>query len=100
MVQTIEGIVSLTKELLSSNSWTYVLTGMFQTDELESEFGQYRQLCGGCYHISLDQVRVPVGSWILDTYCKLQCIGTQHCAFPKVTIVVWAESPPGYLPPC
>jgi hypothetical protein len=56
LVQTIDGLVSLSKELLGTGEWKYVLLGMFQSDELEGEFGVYRQMCGGCYHIALDQV--------------------------------------------
>ena len=34
----------------------YVLLGKFQTDSLEARFGQYRQLAGGKYDVSLRQV--------------------------------------------
>ena len=34
----------------------YVLLGKFQTDSLEARFGQYRQLTGGKYDVSLRQV--------------------------------------------
>ena len=34
----------------------YVLLGKFQTDSFESRFGQYRQLAGGEYDVSLRQV--------------------------------------------
>lgn len=34
----------------------YILTGKFQTDKLESRFGQYRQLSGGNYNISIRQI--------------------------------------------
>ena len=34
----------------------YVLLGKFQTDCLEARFGQYRQLCGGKYDVSLRQI--------------------------------------------
>lgn len=34
----------------------YVLPGKFQTDNLESRFGQYRQLAGGNYNITVTQV--------------------------------------------
>ena len=34
----------------------YVLLGKFQTDSLEARFGQYRQLSGGKYDISIRQV--------------------------------------------
>lgn len=34
----------------------YVLTGKYQTDPLEGRFGQYRQMHGGNYNISVEQV--------------------------------------------
>ena len=34
----------------------YVLLGKFQTDSLEARFGQYRQIAGGKYDVSLRQV--------------------------------------------
>ena len=34
----------------------YVLTGKFQTDNLENRFGQYRQMAGGNYNITITQV--------------------------------------------
>ena len=33
--------------LLTSHQFEYVLTSKFQTDVLESRFGQNRQVCGG-----------------------------------------------------
>jgi hypothetical protein len=36
--------------------WSYLLPGKFQTDTLESRFGQYRQLAGGQYHVSVRQI--------------------------------------------
>ena len=35
---------------------SYILTGKFQTDNLESRFGQYPQLSGGNYNISVHQI--------------------------------------------
>lgn len=34
----------------------YILPGKFQTDNLESRFGQYRHFAGGNYNISVSQV--------------------------------------------
>ncbi|KAH7970425.1 hypothetical protein HPB49_006728 [Dermacentor silvarum] len=34
----------------------YVLLGKFQTDSLEDRFGQYRQLSGANYHVSIRQI--------------------------------------------
>lgn len=42
---------------LSTLKWKYVLLGKFQTDKLEARFGQYRQLSGCNYNVSLQQIR-------------------------------------------
>lgn len=34
----------------------FVLLGRFQSDNLEGEFGVYRQMSGGCYYIAVEQV--------------------------------------------
>ena len=34
----------------------YILPGKFQTDYLEARFGQYQQLSGNQYNISIDQI--------------------------------------------
>ena len=42
--------------LLNEMKLSYVLTGKFQTDSLESRFGSYRRLSGTNYHISVMEV--------------------------------------------
>jgi len=54
--QTLSGLLHLTKHLLSDRSWEYVMLGQFQSDNLEGEFGIFRQMAGGCYYISVEQV--------------------------------------------
>jgi hypothetical protein len=46
----------LCKFLFENYSFKYVLLGKFQTDPLEGTFGQYRQMCGASYHVSVSQV--------------------------------------------
>ncbi|KAG8303581.1 hypothetical protein J6590_108457 [Homalodisca vitripennis] len=48
----LEIIEFLTKNLKLS----YILLGKFQTDSLEARFGQFRQMSGACYKISVNQV--------------------------------------------
>ena len=51
---TLNGLTTLIQKLLSKMS--YVLTAELQSDRLEGEFGIYRQLSGGKFHISALQV--------------------------------------------
>ncbi|XP_064093175.1 uncharacterized protein LOC135205849 [Macrobrachium nipponense] len=53
---TTNAMLEVTKYCLTEFHMEYVLTGKFQTDNLESRFGQYRQLAGGHYNISVRQV--------------------------------------------
>ena len=53
---TTHGIIEITKYCISELKMKYVLTAKFQTDKLESRFGQYRQLSGGNYNISIRQI--------------------------------------------
>lgn len=54
--QTTEAFVELSKHCFSKLNWSYILPGKFQIDALEARFGQYRQLAGGQYNISIRQV--------------------------------------------
>ena len=53
---TTNAMLEVTDYCMSELHMEYVLTGKFQTDNLESRFGQYRQLAGGHYNISVRQV--------------------------------------------
>ena len=53
---TIATMISFIKYMLNILKVEYVLTGKCQTDNLERRFGLYRQLCGGCYHVTVTQV--------------------------------------------
>lgn len=56
LVQTLKGFLHLINMLLVSGQWKYILLGDFQSDDLEGEFGVFRQMSGGCYYISVEQV--------------------------------------------
>ncbi|XP_035212330.1 uncharacterized protein LOC118186362 [Stegodyphus dumicola] len=58
--------IQLSDYLLKNLKFQYVLYGKFQTDNLEARFGQYRQMSGANYHISLTQA--------LESEKKLQLI--------------------------
>ena len=53
---TCYGLREVADYCLSELGLHYVLLEKFQTDSLEARFGQYRQLSGGKYNISLRQV--------------------------------------------
>ena len=48
-------IADLSNKLLSEG-YEYVLTGRFQTDPLEHRFSRYRQISGGRFLVSLNEV--------------------------------------------
>ena len=50
-------MITLIKYLLQECELCYVLLGKFQTDQLESRFGHYRQLSGSNYLVSVQEVR-------------------------------------------
>jgi hypothetical protein len=53
---TLKGLVELCRYLLGVKGYKYILTGKFQTDNLEYRFSQYRRLSGTNYNISVQQV--------------------------------------------
>ncbi|XP_023225604.1 uncharacterized protein LOC111626460 [Centruroides sculpturatus] len=53
---TIKAMYELTEFILNELGAHYVLLGKFQTDMLEAHFGQYRQMSGSNYHISVSEV--------------------------------------------
>nr|XP_042911089.1 uncharacterized protein LOC122272083 [Parasteatoda tepidariorum] len=55
LTQTTRCMISLIEHLLNQGN-SYVLTGKFQTDCLESRFGIYRQMSGSNYHVSVIDV--------------------------------------------
>ena len=56
LVNTLKAIVHVSNELISRYNFAYVLSAQFQSDQLEGEFGIYRQLSGGNYFVSAEQV--------------------------------------------
>jgi len=53
---TVKAAVHLSEYLLTSLNFQFVLLGKFQTDNLEFRFGQYRQLSGANYNVSVTQI--------------------------------------------
>ena len=54
--QTLTATIKLVEYLLDKKGFSYVLTGKFQSDPIERQFGRYRQSSGGNYFISTRQV--------------------------------------------
>ena len=54
--QTVLAAKLLSEYLLREMHCHYVLLGKFQTDDLEFRFGQYRQLSGANYNVSVTQI--------------------------------------------
>ena len=55
LIKTNRAIADLSNALLSEG-YEYDLTGRFQTDPLERRFSQYRQMSGGRFLVSLNEV--------------------------------------------
>ena len=53
--RTLRCHAALIEDLLNEN-YEYVLTARFQSDPLERRYGQYRQMSGGCFLVSLKDV--------------------------------------------
>ena len=56
LTHTTSTLIQVAQYILQELKWDFVLLGKFQTDDLESRFGQYRQLCGGNTLVSVNQV--------------------------------------------
>lgn len=56
MKHTTHAMLEITNYCIHELNMRYILTGKFQTDNLESRFGQYRQLAGSNYNISIRQI--------------------------------------------
>ena len=52
----IDTLVILVKDLLDDHKLNYVMLGMFQTDNLEAGFSQYRMLSGTNYLVTVIEV--------------------------------------------
>lgn len=53
---TTDALLQLSDHCISSEGYSYFLCGKVQTDNLEERFGQYRQLSGSQYHVSVRQI--------------------------------------------
>lgn len=72
-------LIGVTKYLLQSCGFNYVLLGKLQSDEIESRFGWYRQLSGGNYYISYKQ--------LLDAERKIKTMSVLKVSFENINTV-------------
>ena len=70
------GMVNLAKSLLGVD-FNYILFGKIQSDRLEGEFGVIRQMSGGNYIISVEQVLSSLSLRRLKLYHKLNLDATE-----------------------
>lgn len=56
LLHTTNGLIKLCHYLKTDFNFIYILLGKFQTDKLEARFGQYRQMSGGNYNITVQQI--------------------------------------------
>ena len=72
LIQTLDGIVDLSETLLQDQNVEYILLGNLQSDDLEGEFGIYRQMFGGLYKISYEQILIAAKFRILSLFHTLE----------------------------
>lgn len=75
---TLIGLVHLAKYLLQKDHH-YVCLGTFQSDRLEAEFGIYRQMSGGNYFVSVEQVLCSLQLRRLKLFDQLETVVEQTC---------------------
>ena len=77
------GMVDLERTLLALGM-KYVSFGKIQSDGLEGEYGVIRQLTGGNYHISVEQVISSVSLRRMKLYHKLEMHGDEMVSSESV----------------
>jgi hypothetical protein len=56
LLHTVRAILDLIRYVFSTTDVEYILLGKLQNDNLEARFGEYRQLCGANYLVSVQQI--------------------------------------------
>ena len=90
---TLNGIIHLTR-LFLTRKMNYVITNEFLSDRIEAEFGIWRQLSGGNYHISMQQVLSSLSFQRLKLFHKLQCESSskhegENCCLEELSEEDW-----------
>lgn len=76
---TTYAFLELTKYCIEELKMLYILPGKFQTDHLEARFGQYQQLTGDQYNISIRQVFECEKIIRMQSVLKLNLPFNQQC---------------------
>lgn len=71
LVQTLTAITEFCEAILDDDAVKYVLLGNLQSDDLEGEFGVYRGMFGGLYHISVEQILIGAKFRLLSHFQTL-----------------------------
>uniref|UniRef100_A0A0B7BJN5 Uncharacterized protein n=1 Tax=Arion vulgaris TaxID=1028688 RepID=A0A0B7BJN5_9EUPU len=56
LTRTMNAVIQLSEYALSTLGIEYILLGKLQTDNIEARFGEYRQLSGANYLVSVQQI--------------------------------------------
>ena len=71
LAHTLRSLVELVIHLLQTLHIDFILTGKFQTDDLESRFGHYRQMSGGNRLVSIQEIMESEKKLKIDSLLKL-----------------------------
>ena len=77
-------LVQLTKYALTTLSVKYILLGKLQTDNLERRFGEYRQLSGGNYNVSVQQILESEKKLRVSSFLSLHSSKLGHVAITDI----------------
>ena len=69
---TTKTLIEVSKYLLRSKNYNFILLGKFQTDNLKRRFGLYRRMSGCNYHVSVTQVLESEKKIKIINYLKLK----------------------------
>jgi hypothetical protein len=86
-------IVHLVKYLFANFSVKYVLVGKLQTDNLERRFGEYRQMSGGNYNVSVLQVLEAEKKLRLSTALALRSKKMGHIVIKDIKDALMTDEP-------
>lgn len=75
LIRTIRCHAALAEDLLTEDNYSYVLTARLQSDPLERRYGQYRQMSGGKFLVSLREIETS------EKILKLKSLMKENCAW-------------------
>ena len=55
-ITTLNALAEISEHLMEKHEFSYVMLGKLQSDPIEGRFGQYRQINGASYFISIRQI--------------------------------------------